>query len=100
MSQITNGEIHGSITSSPSSTLAQTTVTFSDDPEIYATHETVERVSKAIRKAQELDRELRGRELRIGRGKEFVQKVSACEVLLNGWSHLPFFVDLVNMVWM
>lgn len=79
--QMTDGEVHGSITQSgDSGSLATVTVTFIDDPEPYNTHATVERVTRAINKAALLDQSLIARDLQLERSKDFVQKVRRAHV--------------------
>jgi hypothetical protein len=51
------------------------TVTFTDDPEPYNSHETVARVTKAINAAASFDAHIVDRSWQIERSKEFVQKV-------------------------
>lgn len=73
-------EIHGSISHSSSNDDSSTsrgsiTVTFTDDPEPYNSHETVQRVTRAIEKAERIERMTVRDDWRIARSKEFVQKV-------------------------
>lgn len=74
-----DNEIHGSIshlsTTSPSTSRGSITVTFTDDPEPYNSHETVQRVTRAIAKAERIERMTVRDDWRIARSKEFVQKV-------------------------
>ncbi|GAA5962861.1 hypothetical protein JCM3765_005896 [Sporobolomyces pararoseus] len=51
------------------------TVTFSDDPEPYLSHETVERVTSAIERAKKLDQAWSEEGEKMEEGKEFVTKV-------------------------
>ncbi|GAA5979632.1 hypothetical protein JCM11641_007895 [Rhodosporidiobolus odoratus] len=72
---IATKQIFATFTPSPSSTSrAQTTITFSDDPEPFISHETVERVTKAIQEAQELEERWAAEGRKMAEGKEFVQK--------------------------
>ncbi|GAA5900163.1 hypothetical protein JCM6882_002631 [Rhodosporidiobolus microsporus] len=80
---------------------AHTTVTFSDDPEPYISHETVERVTRAIREAQELERRWAEEGRRLGESKEFVQKAwsaaangPGAAVAFGGFSAPGFSDDL------
>lgn len=77
-----DNEIHGSIShppasSDPSSTSSRgsITVTFTDDPEPYNSHATVQRVTNAIHKAERIESMTVRDDWRIARSKEFVQKV-------------------------
>ncbi|POY74772.1 hypothetical protein BMF94_2248 [Rhodotorula taiwanensis] len=58
----------------PATSRAATIVTFSDDPEPYLSHETVSRVTTAIKNAQELEKRWHGEANRLEASKEFVQK--------------------------
>ncbi|GAA5853175.1 hypothetical protein JCM8547_000226 [Rhodosporidiobolus lusitaniae] len=73
---IASKELFATLTppSSSSSPKTDTIITFSDDPEPYISHATVERVTKAIQRAQELERQWAEEGRRVGESKEFVQK--------------------------
>ncbi|GAA6043946.1 hypothetical protein JCM8097_000918 [Rhodosporidiobolus ruineniae] len=53
---------------------AATTVTFTDDPEPFLSHDTVARVTNAIKAAQALEKSWADEGMRVGESKEFVQK--------------------------
>ncbi|BGO95100.1 hypothetical protein NBRC10512_006384 [Rhodotorula toruloides] len=83
--EIVKGEVEGMITSKqiyaelspstdPSASLAATTVTFTDDPEPYLSHETVARVTQAIEKAQVLQQRWDREQQKVEASKEFVTK--------------------------
>ena len=55
---------------------AAVTVTFTDDPEPYNSHRTVERVAKAIHDAAAFEKHLADHSRAVARSKEFVAKVS------------------------
>lgn len=80
--QIASGEIFGSIAhggvdpSQPTQDWAAVTVTFTDDPEPYNSHRTVERVARAIKDAARFEQELANSGRSIARSKDFVTKVS------------------------
>lgn len=59
------------------------TVTFTDDPEPYNSHRTVERVARAIKDAASFEQELAHNGRSIARSREFVSKVSGRE--LSRW---------------
>ncbi|BGP03055.1 hypothetical protein NBRC10513v2_006779 [Rhodotorula toruloides] len=83
--EVVKGEVEGMITSNqifaelspstdPSALLAATTVTFTDDPEPYLSHETVARVTQAIEKAQVLQQRWDREQQKVEASKEFVTK--------------------------
>ncbi|GAA5973923.1 hypothetical protein JCM8115_007107 [Rhodotorula mucilaginosa] len=75
---ISNRQIYATLTPpaepSSSSARAETTVTFSDDPESYLSHETVARVTRAIESAQQLEKKWGHEANKLEASREFVQK--------------------------
>lgn len=61
--------------SNSSSSRASKIVTFSDDPEPYLSHETVQRVTAAIERAKRLESAWSDEGDRMEQGKDFVTKV-------------------------
>ncbi|KAM0754573.1 hypothetical protein T439DRAFT_321611 [Meredithblackwellia eburnea MCA 4105] len=74
LSMLAAGEVHGSLSHPRGADWKEVTVTFMDDPEPYNSHETVERVTKAIAKAQALDKALKDKGANVEKSKDFVQK--------------------------
>ncbi|GAA5824703.1 hypothetical protein JCM11251_005308 [Rhodosporidiobolus azoricus] len=71
---IASKQIFATLTPPSNGSKAATTVTFMDDPEPYISHETVERVTRAIVEAQELERRWAEEGRKLGESREFVQK--------------------------
>ncbi|GAA6059214.1 hypothetical protein JCM10212_006607 [Sporobolomyces blumeae] len=69
-------QLHATLTPRPPSRL-DTVIAFSDDPEPYLSHETVQRVTNAIEKAKQAERALATEGDKIEESKDFVQKVLA-----------------------
>jgi hypothetical protein len=81
--------------------LASVTVTFIDDPQEFNDHATVQRVTNAIERAQNLDRILSANNSQVASGKDFIVKVrpysylSCAELIESGYrcttaqQHLP-----------
>lgn len=64
------------------------TVTFTDDPEPYTSHATVNRVTRAIHSAADLEARLVGKDWAVGRSKDFVQKVRHLFMFLENVARL------------
>ena len=78
VNQVSNGQLFATISTPATSDglrAQDKIVRFEDDPEPYLSHETVERVTKAIQKAKGLDHAWSEEGERMEEGKEFVTKV-------------------------
>ncbi|GAA5843121.1 hypothetical protein JCM5353_007204 [Sporobolomyces roseus] len=76
MGMVSNGQLFATISTLGEGSKAQDKIVkFEDDPEPYLSHETVQRVTKAIQKAKVLDHAWSQEGERMEEGKEFVTKM-------------------------